>query len=56
MHANERIWHKSLVSGNILSSNPYLKPDIACTWGVGLDIIRCIIAIASVGFKAVFFL
>jgi len=49
MHANERIWHLvqiasqiSQPSGKIPSSNPHLKPDIACTWGVGLDIDRCI--------------
>jgi len=30
-------------SGKVSSSNPLLKPHMSRTWGVGLDIDRCII-------------
>jgi len=50
MHANERIWHLvqiagqiPLPSGNIPSSNPHLKPDIAHTWGWGLTLIGALL-------------
>jgi len=29
-------------SGKVSSSNPLLKPHMSRTWGVGLDIDRCI--------------
>jgi len=49
MYENERIWHGEQMAGQILrpsgkvsSSNPLLKPHMSRTWGVGLDIDRCI--------------